>query len=431
MRISKFAKNWPQKTIRIEVLRKVKSNRKCLKRMVCYFSGALLACLLCSPAVAGTLFSVKQTDVDFLLVKIDTLSFQVTEIGSLQTQFLAGGLGWDPQNEKLYMVNALDNYLWTIDPNSGRADIVGEHHAQYYNISFQSLTYNCSDELLYSTTYRGRFYSIDPNNATAELISTSTSGESVGNDHFSALAYNFRQDALLGIRTDGATLFRLDWLKQKGKTLLADLENDFDRFGLAYDPDLNRYWTVNEAGELLSFDPSNFEHTVHRTGLGKLDGLAYRHTRACEKRPFMINFGLTDAWFDETNPGQGFFVNVLPEINLFFLGWFTFDLERPLDSSTAILGENGHRWLTAQGSYAENKAILELYLTQDGVFDSEEPQSKTSEYGELIMIFQDCKRASLEYSIPELALQENIELVRISDDRAPFCIEREFLTQPD
>jgi hypothetical protein len=431
MRISRSARNWLQKTIRIEVLRKVKRYHNYLRRIECGLIGFLLPGLLCSQVVAGTLFAIKQTDVDFLLVEIDTMTFQITEVGPLQTQFRAGGLGWDPQNERLYMVSAVDNYLWTIDPDSGRADIVAEHHPQYYNISFESLTYNCSDDLLYSTTYRGRFYSINPNDATAELISTSTSGEDVANDHFSALTYNFRQDALLGIRTDGATLFRLDWLKRKGKTLLADLEDGFDRFGLAYDPDLNRYWAVNEAGELLSFDPSSFEHTVHRTGLGRLDGLAYRHTLACEKRPFMINFGLTDAWFDATNPGQGFFVNLLLEVGVFFVGWFTFDLERPLNSSTAILGENGHRWLTAQGNYHENKAVLKIYLTEGGVFDSKEPLTETNEIGEMIMTFQDCKRVSLGYSIPYLAIQDHVDLVRVSDDRVPFCIEQEFLAQPD
>jgi len=51
------------------------------------------------------------------------------------------------------------------------------------------------------------------------------------------------------------------------------------------------------------------------------------------------------------------------------------NVERPPESVTALLGEPGHRWLTAQGPYDGNSANLTVYLTEGGVFVSAEPVS--------------------------------------------------------
>jgi len=68
---------------------------------------------------------------------------------------------------------------------------------------------------------------------------------------------------------------------------------------------------------------------------------------------FQINAGLNDAWYDPETAGQGFLITVFPDIGQMFLAWFTYDVERPGEGVTAQLGEPGHRWLTAQGPYAD------------------------------------------------------------------------------
>ena len=66
---------------------------------------------------------------------------------------------------------------------------------------------------------------------------------------------------------------------------------------------------------------------------------------------FEINAGLNDAWLNSATSGQGFLITVFPERKEMFLAWFTYDTERPPEDVTALLGEPGHRWLTAQGPY--------------------------------------------------------------------------------
>ena len=84
---------------------------------------------------------------------------------------------------------------------------------------------------------------------------------------------------------------------------------------------------------------------------------------------FAINSGLNDAWWNSATPGQGFFVTVFPNSQSLFLAWFTYDTERPPANVEAILGEPGHRWLTAFGHYSRHIASLEIELTKAGVFD--------------------------------------------------------------
>jgi hypothetical protein len=89
--------------------------------------------------------------------------------------------------------------------------------------------------------------------------------------------------------------------------------------------------------------------------------------------PFLINDALSDAWYFPDTDGQGFFVIVYPEKQSMFLSWFTFDTVRPDDSVVAVLGDPGHRWLTAQGTYSGNQAVLNVSITSGGVFDSGSP----------------------------------------------------------
>ena len=56
-----------------------------------------------------------------------------------------------------------------------------------------------------------------------------------------------------------------------------------------------------------------------------------------------MNAGLNDAWFYSVTKGQGFFINVFPDIEYVSLSWFTYDNERPPEDVTANLGDPGYR----------------------------------------------------------------------------------------
>ena len=144
---------------------------------------------------------------------------------------------------------------------------------------------------------------------------------------------------------------------------------------------------------------------------------------------FVINAGINDAWFNPATVGQGFLIAVFPEIKQLFLAWFTYDVERPPEDVTAILGDPGHRWLTASGPYEGDTANLTVYVTKGGVFDSPEPPTTTDQEGDgtITLRFADCENGLLDYHIASLNLSGKIPIERIVLDNVPLC---EALSEP-
>jgi hypothetical protein len=134
-----------------------------------------------------------------------------------------------------------------------------------------------------------------------------------------------------------------------------------------------------------------------------------------------INQGLNDVWFNPDTAGQGLLITAFPEIRQLFVAWFTYDIERPPSDVTALLGEPGHRWLTAQGDFDENTAWLEINLAEGGVFDSPEPRPMIEPVGEILLEFSTCNAGTVSYDIPSIARQGIIPIERIVLDNAPLC----------
>jgi hypothetical protein len=134
-----------------------------------------------------------------------------------------------------------------------------------------------------------------------------------------------------------------------------------------------------------------------------------------------INAGLNDAWFNPDTDGQGFFFIVFPEIRQMFMAWFTYDTERPPVNVMAILGEPGHRWLTAQGGYEENVALLDIFVTAGGVFDSAQPAPITQQDGEIMVEFDTCNSGVVTYDIPSINGQGVIPIERVVLDNVSTC----------
>lgn len=136
---------------------------------------------------------------------------------------------------------------------------------------------------------------------------------------------------------------------------------------------------------------------------------------------FAINAGLNDAWFNPETAGQGFFFNVFPDQGLFFLSWFTYDTERPPEDVTAILGEPGHRWITAQGSFEGNVATLDATLTRGGVFDSPLPEVENDTYGTVTVTFEGCNAATVTYDFPDPDVSGTVPVQRVVADNVTLC----------
>ena len=138
---------------------------------------------------------------------------------------------------------------------------------------------------------------------------------------------------------------------------------------------------------------------------------------------FTINAGLNDAWYNPATNGQGFLISVFPDRREMFVAWFTFDTERPPEDVTAFLGEPGHRWLTAQGSYDGDTANLTIFVTEGGVFDSAEPATSTDPDGDgtMTLEFADCTEGLVNYEITSLGISGEIPIQRIVQDNVPLC----------
>jgi hypothetical protein len=136
-----------------------------------------------------------------------------------------------------------------------------------------------------------------------------------------------------------------------------------------------------------------------------------------------INAGLNDAWFNLATAGQGLLITIFPDRKEVFLAWFTFDTERPPEDVTAFLGEPGHRWLTAQGTFAGDTANLTIYVTKGGVFDATEPAASTDPDGDgrMTITFADCEAGLVNYEITSLGISGEIPIQRITPDNVALC----------
>lgn len=135
----------------------------------------------------------------------------------------------------------------------------------------------------------------------------------------------------------------------------------------------------------------------------------------------IINQGISDAWFNSETPGQGFFIIVYPEIGKVFLAWFTYDVERPPKEVSAILGDPGHRWITALGDFAGNTAVLEVEITEGGVFNAVPPQTSQHLDGTITLEFIDCLNGLVHFNIPSLGLTGSIPIERLTLDNVALC----------
>ncbi|MFK8010798.1 MAG: DUF4397 domain-containing protein [Marinicellaceae bacterium] len=138
-----------------------------------------------------------------------------------------------------------------------------------------------------------------------------------------------------------------------------------------------------------------------------------------DKELLTLNQGLSGAWYNPEQDGQGFLVDILPEINFAFVAWYTFDTTAS-DDTSAVIGNSNQRWLTASGSYTGTEAVLSVFSTQGGVFNQTDTTQST-EVGTMIVNFESCQNATVEFSLNDDSIVSSIDLTRISATAVPFC----------
>ncbi|RJP31460.1 MAG: hypothetical protein C4547_15515 [Phycisphaerales bacterium] len=224
---------------------------------------AALGLLIC-PADAGTMYSVNEnTDT---LVSIDTDTFQITSIGPLGMSYQFGDLAWDSSTQTLYAVDGWGGRrgIWTVDTDTGQATLVNLHGFD----SMFALAYDPTTDEFYggqSTRDQG-FFRFDKNGQ----------GTFIGNPGFNldSVAYDSARDMLVGAVAGPGDLYEMN--RGNGTGTLINDGPFFNNCGMTYDPDKDLFWMIDWSGNLYSFDPNNgYARTLHRSGLGAHDGLAY------------------------------------------------------------------------------------------------------------------------------------------------------------
>lgn len=137
--------------------------------------------------------------------------------------------------------------------------------------------------------------------------------------------------------------------------------------------------------------------------------------------PFRINKALAGSWFYPPTSGQGFFIDVFDKSNQMFLAWFTYDLERPDSGVTAMIGEPGHRWMTALGPFVGDTAELDIYWASGMVFDSETPQVSQEQDGRMTVTFTGCQSGTVDYDLGTRNAVGSVPVQPVAPDLVELC----------
>ncbi|WP_223787226.1 M28 family metallopeptidase [Marinicella meishanensis] len=120
-----------------------------------------------------------------------------------------------------------------------------------------------------------------------------------------------------------------------------------------------------------------------------------------------INPGLAGTWHNNAVPGQGLFIDVIPEGQVLFAGWFTYVPD----------GADPHApyWLTLQGVYQDSVAELSIFRTDNGLFNTATAVNNV-QVGLGTLSFTSCTSAELTFQLDEFNLSDTIPLNRVTPD---------------
>lgn len=101
---------------------------------------------------------------------------------------------------------------------------------------------------------------------------------------------------------------------------------------------------------------------------------------------FDISSGISGSWYDRTNPGQGFNIEIL-EGNHIVVYWYSYDRGKPV-------------WLAGSGTYQGNVATVELFYIQGSDFGTHHNSGSNvrKSFGTTIFTFDNCDSGSMTYN---------------------------------
>ncbi|MBT8063125.1 MAG: hypothetical protein KJO85_10615 [Gammaproteobacteria bacterium] len=110
---------------------------------------------------------------------------------------------------------------------------------------------------------------------------------------------------------------------------------------------------------------------------------------------FEINAGLSGAWGNSGTPGQGLFLDVVPDSQLLWMSWFTYG-PAP-DGAIARVASPFNEWWVALGPYSGASAEMTLIEATGGVFNDTVDVTEQN-VGSFTITFSSCTEAEMNYN---------------------------------
>lgn len=157
-------------------------------------------------------------------------------------------------------------------------------------------------------------------------------------------------------------------------------------------------WTYSRV-----FDaPGDFGYYCEPHGGPGGAGMAGMIKVAAPAASFAINYGIGGTWYNPATSGQGFFVEVVPSLDLMVIAWFTW---------TDTPGEQD--WFTAIGPISGDSATLDLQRSSGGRFNDPATVA-TASVGSVTARFTDCGNGTISFQRSDTGQSGSIPIQRLT-----------------
>lgn len=133
--------------------------------------------------------------------------------------------------------------------------------------------------------------------------------------------------------------------------------------------------------------------------------------------PFVINFGITGSWFDPTQNGQGFSLEVVPAAGVLAAYWFTFPPAGLVKDSARdpAKGLPNQMWLQGSGPISGDTATVTFQRPVGGTLDTPGGVER-DDWGTATFVFSDCNTGLVTYQSDVDDISGTVPIQRITAD---------------
>ena len=237
------------------------------------FLGLALCVSATSAWAAATIYAIN--DADNSLYTIDPNTYNATLVGNTGVangDF--GDLAYDPGSQTAYWIPGRgNNNLYTINLQTGAATLIGSHGVN----DLFALAYDTATGTLYADATSGNFYSLNTSTGTATLI---------GNNGVYPGGLTYRADTnqlILAMAGGFGSFYQVN--PANGQVTLLGNPGFINDNGVAWDPDKGVYLVDDWSANLDTVDPNTFQLTVVQSYGSPYDGIIYASTGVAVPEP--------------------------------------------------------------------------------------------------------------------------------------------------